>query len=187
VQSFETGNLRQLRTRINVPLIQLLSDTGAPWDLVVTGDRRTYADLATPAGLRSIRTYADGVGVHKDLVIPRDGSGALTRPTSLVADAHAARLVTHAWTFRNENAFLPADLRRSADPAVWGDAMREYELFYATGLDGLFSDFPDAAVLARDRIASDGIGRSDHRDPQHAARPACSSGRSLNPGTRVPS
>ena len=102
-----------------------------------------------PDGLRWIAGFADGIGANKNLIIPRDAGGALTTATSLVADAHAVELVVHAWTFRNENTFLPADLRRGADPVAWGEALREYEMFYRTGLDGLFSDFPDTADLAR--------------------------------------
>ena len=33
---------------------------------------------------------------------------------------------------------------------VIGDAGAEYKAFFALGLDGLFSDFPDQAVKARD-------------------------------------
>jgi glycerophosphoryl diester phosphodiesterase len=150
LQSFETSNLRQLRDLVDVPLVQLLSDTGAPWDLAQAGDPRTYADLARPDGLRWIAGYANGIGANKNLIIARDS----TAPTSVVTDAHAVRLAVHAWTFRNENAFLPADLRRGTDPNAWGEALREYARFYATGLDGLFADFPDTAVLARSLVAA---------------------------------
>jgi hypothetical protein len=53
-------------------LVQLLSDTGQPYDLVVGGDSRTYADLANPQGLREIAASADGIGPNKTLIIPRD-------------------------------------------------------------------------------------------------------------------
>src|SRR5688572_22955324 len=51
VQSFETANLRELDGVVDVPLVQLMSATGAPADLVAAGDPRTYADLATAEGL----------------------------------------------------------------------------------------------------------------------------------------
>ena len=57
VQSFETGNLQAIDRWLDVPLVQLL---GAPAATPV-GDTRTYAELATPAGLRSIARYAEGV------------------------------------------------------------------------------------------------------------------------------
>lgn len=51
----------------------------------------------------------------------------------------------------NSRSFLlPLELRRGSDPAGWGDALTEYEQFFALGVDGVFSDFPDTAVEARD-------------------------------------
>lgn len=56
----------------------------------------------------------------------------------------------HAWTFRNENTFLPADFRIATDPAAKGDFAAEYALFYGMRVDGVFADQPDTAVAARD-------------------------------------
>ena len=151
VQSFEVSNLEWLEDRIDVPLVQLLSRPNArPYDFVVSGDPRTYGDLATPAGLRSIARYADGVGPSKDYIVPRDGAGRSQSPTTFVEDAHRAHLLVHPYTFRNENSFLPLELRTSADPARYGRALAEYDMFYAAGVDGLFSDNPDTAVEARE-------------------------------------
>ncbi|HYN93664.1 MAG TPA: glycerophosphodiester phosphodiesterase [Pilimelia sp.] len=149
IQSFETANLRALARRTSVRLVQLLDATGRPYDFVAAGDPRSYADLARPAGLAWIARYADGVGTNKNLLVPRDAAGALLAPTSVVADAHRAGLVVHAWTVRSENTFLPADFRTGANPAGLGDAAAEYALFYRLGVDGVFSDHPDAAVAAR--------------------------------------
>jgi glycerophosphoryl diester phosphodiesterase len=93
---------RAATAALSVPLSNGQECTGAPFDLVV-GDPRTYADLVTPAGLADIATYADGVGVCKDVLIPRDAAGSLGTPTTLIADAHDADLVVHSWTFRREN------------------------------------------------------------------------------------
>jgi glycerophosphoryl diester phosphodiesterase len=151
VQSFEVGNLKALDKQLKVPLVQLLSTpTSKPYDFVVSGDPRTYADLATPAGLRDIARYADGVGPSKDYIVPRDATGRSLPPTTFVDDAHRAGLVVHPYTFRNENSFLPLELRSSADPAAYGNALAEYEQFYALGVDGLFSDNADTALEARD-------------------------------------
>jgi len=154
IQSFEVGNLQELDGMTRLPLVQLLSDTGKPYDFAASGDSRTYAELARPAGLEFIASYADGVGANKNLVIPRDAAGNLTTPTGLVSDAHAQALVVHAWTFRSENFSLPTNLRRGSpgDPtylAQHGDWRAEYLAFFATGLDGVFSDQPDHAVAAR--------------------------------------
>ena len=98
-----------------MPLVQLLERARArPADLVAAGDPRGYADLVTPAGLAGIAGYADAIGPEKGQVIARDPDGSLTEPTALVAEAHAAGLRVHAYTFRNENHFLPANLRSGA-------------------------------------------------------------------------
>ena len=81
IQSFETGNLQRLDAMTDVRLIQLIDRTGAPWDLTVAGDPRTYADLSTKDGLATIASYADAVGFSKDVMIPRDGDdGCCPRP-----------------------------------------------------------------------------------------------------------
>jgi glycerophosphoryl diester phosphodiesterase len=95
VQSFEVGNLRELDHETKVPLVQLIDATGAPFDLVAAGDPRTYADLVTPAGLREIATYADGIGPDKSRIVPLDATRHLMAPTTLVGDAHRAGLVVH--------------------------------------------------------------------------------------------
>ena len=100
-----------------VRLVQLVNCTGTPYGLVAAGDPRTYADLVTPAGLREIARYADGIGVCKDMMIPRTPTGTLGQPTTVIRDAHRRGLEVHGWTFRRENQFLPAEFRVGADPA----------------------------------------------------------------------
>jgi glycerophosphoryl diester phosphodiesterase len=154
IQSFEVGNLQRLDRMTQLPLVQLIDAAGAPFDLVAAGDPRTYADLVTPAGLRDIARYADGIGVNKNLIVPRDAAGQLQAPTTLIADAHARRLLVHAFTFRAENGFLPLDFR-IGDPTsplfgtLRGDFPAELKLFTSLGLDGLFTDQPDVAVAVR--------------------------------------
>ena len=177
VQSFEVSNLKYLRTKTQVRLVQLVdaNDVNAdgsmdltapydkPYDFAVAGDSRTFASLLTPAGLKEIKTYADGIGPWKPYLIPSkqvdanndgkpddlNGDGKIDErdrvmmpATSVVKDAHAAGLFVHAYTFRNEAKRLASDFK--------GDPKAEYKLFYALGVDGVFSDFPDTAKAARD-------------------------------------
>jgi glycerophosphoryl diester phosphodiesterase len=144
IQSFEVSNLQDLSTKTDLPLVQLLNNSGKPNDFVVSGDERTYADLVTASGLREIAKYAQAVGVHKNLLIPRDSSGKLQSPTSLVTDAHTAGLLVHTWTFRNEDCFLPLDFQ--------GNPQGEYELFFSLGVDGVFSDYPDTASAVKENL-----------------------------------
>jgi glycerophosphoryl diester phosphodiesterase len=148
LQSFEVQNLKDLRAKSALPIIQLIEAKGAPYDLIARGDSRTYADLIKPYGLAEIATYATGIGVHKDLAIARNADGSLGQPCSLIADAHACGLQVHAWTFRAENNFLPTNFRRGTDPAAHGDLAGEIQTFLNAGLDAFFTDQPDIGVRA---------------------------------------
>ena len=147
IQSFEVGNLKRLRQVTDLPLIQLMEAEGRPWDLTAAGDPRTYHDLATPAGLAEIAEYADGIGPDKRRIVPAGPDGRLLPATSLVADAHAAGLLVHPWTFRSDGDFLA--------PEYKGDPGKEYDQFFSLGVDGLFSDFSDTAVKARETLEAE--------------------------------
>jgi glycerophosphoryl diester phosphodiesterase len=138
-----------------------------PYDFTVKGDKRTYADLQTKVGLAEIATYADGIGAWKPMIISSKGVDAnndgkaddvnkdgvvndadrtLLPASSLVSDAHAANLLVHAYTFRNEAKRLAFNYN--------GDPAEEYKAFFNAGVDGVFSDFPGTADLVRDQITS---------------------------------
>ena len=146
IQSFEVANLKALSRMTPLPLVQLIEAEGKPYDFVLCGDARRYADLLAPAGLAEIAAYARAIGPSKDVLIPRAQDGSLGQPTTLVADAHAAGLLLHAWTFRAENAFLPATSRTGTDPAALGDLDGELSAFLDLGIDGVFADHPGIAV-----------------------------------------
>jgi glycerophosphoryl diester phosphodiesterase len=121
LQSFEPASLQRLAALTPLRRVQLLGERGA----------------ADAAALRAIAGYAQGIGAAKALLIPRDAAGRLSAPTPLVAQAHAAGLLVHAWTFRREDRFLPADLQGRPD--------EELKRFLETGVDGVFADQPGAA------------------------------------------
>ena len=90
------------------------------------------------------KTDANGDGTIGD----ENGDGAINGadravlpPTDLVDRAHAAGLQIHTWTFRSEAYRLAYDDQ--------GDPLNEYLRFFELGVDGVFSDFPDHAVEAR--------------------------------------
>ncbi len=120
IQSFESGNLRDLRTKTRIRLIQL-GATAAIFD---------------DAGLKAIASYADGIGAEKSLVMPVGADAA----TDLVTRAHAAGLLVHVWTLRADQEFLPA--------AYAGKPEAEFERFRDLGVDGIFTDFPEIGVRA---------------------------------------
>lgn len=174
IQSFETANLRYLRSRTKVRLVQLvdandLNPDGSldftppfdkPYDWVVSGRPGLFRDLLTPAGLAEVKTYADGIGPWKYYLLPTactlvngacadiNGDGAVNEAdrtrlpaTPVLANAHAAGLLVHPYTFRNEQRRLAASDQRNP--------VNEFLRFYELGVDGLFADFPDTARAAR--------------------------------------
>jgi glycerophosphoryl diester phosphodiesterase len=132
VQSFDAQSLRWLRERTRVRLIQLVGDDTGGADETRARDGSPITDEA----LRTIATYADGVGVAKRLIIPVNPDRTARPPTNLVQRAHRHGLLVHVWTFRNESQFHPG----FASPAD------ELHAFLQTGVDGVFADFPDTAA-----------------------------------------
>jgi glycerophosphoryl diester phosphodiesterase len=145
------AHFAELGLALEDPLVDALADWTLPVFVQSFGDNlpalrerlpdTPFVQLLSgpgPFDLAAIAGYAQAIGPHKD------------RTAALIDDAHARGLAVHPFTFRNENAFLPADLRRGDDPAAHGDAATEYERFYDLGVDAVFSDFPDVAVAVRD-------------------------------------
>jgi glycerophosphoryl diester phosphodiesterase len=155
IQSFEVANLIKLNQMTDVRLVQLMTSRGArPYDFVLAGDRRTYGDLLTETGLTAMRAYADVLSPEKNVLIPRDKSGALTSPTSVIADAHRAGLEVVPYTFRPENTFLPTNLRTGGGANAYGDDQAEFLAFLRAGVDGVFADAPDRARRAVDAFVA---------------------------------
>ncbi|CAH4030774.1 glycerophosphodiester phosphodiesterase GDPD6-like [Pieris brassicae] len=152
IQSFEVGNLKELKKITNLRLIQLYeSDKSAqPADQVILGTGLTYGNMSTPEGLVEVAKYAYAVGPDKSYVIPRNDDNTLGQPTTFVKDAHAAGLKVHPYTFRAENAFLPKEFQ-STDPApsARGNLAGELRAYLEAGIDGMFSDQPDVPVGIR--------------------------------------
>ncbi|WP_369367615.1 glycerophosphodiester phosphodiesterase [Streptomyces sp. CG4] len=150
LQSFEPTSIQKLNQLVDNPLVVLLSTADSrPYDFVAAGDPRTVADLITPKGLREIAGYAQGIGPTLDLIIPKDANGNLTKPTTLVGDAHKVGLILHPYTMRNENPFLPAEYRKGSAADAYGDSFGAFKTYFATGIDGVFTDNADTGVLAR--------------------------------------
>ena len=132
VMSFDPGVLQRLAPRTRVPIVQLL-------DL----DDRTDGEA-----LDAIEQYADGIGAHRDLVLPRLPDGSLDAPTRLVRDAHRRWLDVHVWTLRAENHHLAREHRRGEAPSGLGDLVAEARAYLDAGVDGLITDHPDLALRA---------------------------------------
>jgi uncharacterized repeat protein (TIGR01451 family) len=136
-----------------------------PYDFVKSGDPRTYADIRSAAGLQEVAKYADGIGPWRRMIVSTkivdnnndgkaddlNGDGTINEadrvtlaPTTLIQDAHAAGLLVHLYTLRNEPRYLASDYK--------GNPEAEVQQFIKLGIDGYFDDFPATGDLARDRI-----------------------------------
>ena len=151
IQSFETGNLRELDRHDDRRRWSSWSTRSGR--AVRPGRRGRPAHLPRPDARRPAcggsRRTPTGVGADKDLVLPRDAATA--RPACRPrwsSDAHAAGLVVHVWTLRDENQFMATNFRRGTDPNAKGDAYAEAQAFLDAGVDGIFSDHPDTTVAA---------------------------------------
>jgi glycerophosphoryl diester phosphodiesterase len=152
IQSFESANLQYLRAKTKLPLVQLLNDGDVMYD--ATGRHVTAVKIAqygdnrggaAPQSLEDIAKYANAIGPWKRQIMRDTGTPQLLQ-TTLIEQAHAAGLRVHTYTFRSEPATLA--------PEYDNDPQLEYWQFYELGIDGVFSDFPDAALKARHGFAA---------------------------------
>lgn len=147
IQSFESANLQYLHTKTKLPLVQLLDDGALQYDgagrRVVGVKIPQYDDKRggkPPQSLEDVAKYANAIGPWKRQIMREVGAPQLLQTTA-IEQAHAAGLRVHTYTFRSEPATLAPEYRN--DPQL------EFRQFYALGIDGVFTDFPDAALKAR--------------------------------------
>lgn len=156
IQSFWPAPLVKLRSMTPVRLMFLLNSVPPPEAILRANGIGDWSEVYSAAGMKQIAGFADAVGPEIALIFPRDAQGRSQAATSIVADAHAAGLLVHAWSVNAENAQLPADLRRG-DPSSpgydreLGDAAALVRALVAQGVDGFFTDHPDIAVRALGR------------------------------------
>jgi glycerophosphoryl diester phosphodiesterase len=133
VQCFDAAELKRLRTELgaDLKLIQLIGENA--WGESATD----YAAIRTPAGLDEVARVADGIGPWLPQVLAWSAPGEPPQATGLVAAAHARGLAVHAYTLRLDQ--LPPNAPNAA--AV-------HAALLTAGIDGLFSDFPDATLRA---------------------------------------
>jgi len=142
IQSFEPDILKRLKGKSPHRLVQLVYE-----ETPGAGPHLPLSEVAA---------YAHAVGPQKSLLHDSaDGPGAF------VSEAHALGLAVHPWTFRDDapsavvsalcGPGAPAPEQECGGAADIGEI--EYAIFYRSGVDGVFSDFPDTAVRVRDAMS----------------------------------
>lgn len=130
IQSFSDATLRSLRTK------QVAQNNKMP--LILLGVATTAADGTARMGV----TGATGVQALalKDVAAFTEGVGVLINNTTypvtktFIDQAHAAGLKVHGWTFAQADA---------------APAATEFRKYLDMGMDGMFANYPDLAVTAR--------------------------------------
>jgi len=117
VQSFEPNCLLKLRNELGCNLPMIQ----------LIADHLAMANMVSDAGLDAIAKYANGIGPDLSL---------LAKNPDLVQRAHARKLAVHPYTLRIDA--LPAKKTDATAALNW--------IFTESGVDGLFTDHPDAVV-----------------------------------------
>ncbi len=137
LQCFDAGEVRRLREEFDTPfrLVQLIGENA--WQESETD----YDRLRRPDGLAEIARWADAIGPWVAQLYRLDEEGR-PQPTRLAADARAAGLDVHAYTFRADDLAAGfSDLEAMVRWFVTEDL-----------LGGLFTDFPDRAVAVLNEL-----------------------------------
>jgi len=121
IQCFEPAALQRLRAELGPGafLTQLLP--------------AMQGELAISMELDAIARYANAIGPHKLGLID-----ASRRSTGLLERAHSLGLKVHPWTFRDDQPV-----------AHFNGIEDELRAYFALGVDGVFTDFPDTASRLR--------------------------------------
>ena len=130
IQSFSDATLRSMRTK------QIAQNNKMPQ--ILLGVATTAADGTVRMGVTG------GMGVQgltlKEVATFNEGVGVLINNTTypvtqaFIDQAHDAGLKVHGWTFAQADATLAAT---------------EFRKFLDMGMDGMFANYPDLAVTAR--------------------------------------
>jgi glycerophosphoryl diester phosphodiesterase len=131
LQCFDAREIRRLREELETRfrLVQLIGEND--WRESDTD----YDRLREPDGLAEIARTAEAIGPWVGQLYRLDGEGG-AHATDLSADARAAGLAVHAYTFRVDD--LATGFRDFEQMLRW--------FVTADLLDGLFTDFPDRAI-----------------------------------------
>jgi glycerophosphoryl diester phosphodiesterase len=176
IQSFETANLKYLRGRTPIRLIQLVDANDVhldgsldftapydrPYDWTVAGRKDLFSYLVSPKGLAEVRAYADGIGPWKRYLVSTTGTDA--NKDGVADDVNGDGVVTEA----DRTLLAPSTVIGDAHGVgllvhTWtfrneqrhlakdytGNPVNEYRQFFALGVDGVFADFPGTAHTAR--------------------------------------
>lgn len=148
LQCFDADELKRINSELmpamgmDLKLVQLMAETD--WNETMVYDAKgkatpySYDWMFKPGAMKTIASYAEGIGPWKPMIVTEPGTLGKPVFTSMVKEAHAAGLKVHPYTFRQDEGQIPAYAKD------FNDLLNIF--LYQADVDGVFSDFPDKAV-----------------------------------------
>ncbi|WP_318514344.1 glycerophosphodiester phosphodiesterase [Photobacterium leiognathi] len=147
LQCFDANELKRINDILmpemgmDLKLIQLMAYTDWNETMVYNGDKATpysYDWMFKPDGMAKVAQYAEGIGPWKPMLVDDKSTKTNIIIKPLMAQAKAAGLKVHPYTFRADEGRIPSYAENF-------DGM--LDVFYnQVQVDGVFTDFPDKAV-----------------------------------------
>lgn len=147
LQSFDVAELKRIKNELepkmgmNLNLVQLIAYT----DWNETQEKKpdgswvnyNYDWMFKPGAMKQVAEYADGIGPDYHMLIDEKSTKGNIVLTDMVKEAHQNKMTVHPYTVRADQL-----------PEYTTDVNQLYDILYnKAGVDGLFTDFPDKAVV----------------------------------------
>ncbi|EGT3572127.1 glycerophosphodiester phosphodiesterase [Citrobacter amalonaticus] len=147
LQSFDVAELKRIKNELepkmgmNLNLVQLIAYT----DWNETQEKKpdgswvnyNYDWMFKPGAMKQVAEYADGIGPDYHMLIDEKSTKGNIVLTDMVKEAHQNKMTVHPYTVRADQL-----------PEYTTDVNQLYDILYnKAGVDGLFTDFPDKAVM----------------------------------------
>ncbi|WP_213133789.1 glycerophosphodiester phosphodiesterase [Citrobacter sp. FP75] len=147
LQSFDVAELKRIKNELepkmgmDLNLVQLIAYT----DWNETQEKKpdgswvnyNYDWMFKPGAMKQVAEYADGIGPDYHMLVDEKSKKGNIVLTDMVKEAHQNKMTVHPYTVRADQL-----------PDYATDVNQLYDILYnQAGVDGLFTDFPDKAVL----------------------------------------
>lgn len=147
LQSFDVAELKRIKNELepkmgmDLNLVQLIAYT----DWNETQEKKpdgswvnyNYDWMFKPGAMKQVAEYADGIGPDYHMLVDQTSKKGNIVLTGMVQDAHQNQMTVHPYTVRADQL-----------PDYATDVNQLYDILYnKAGVDGLFTDFPDKAVM----------------------------------------
>ncbi len=147
LQCFDVAELKRIKNELepkmgmDLNLVQLIAYTDWNETQQKQPDGRwvnyNYDWMFKPGAMKQVAEYADGIGPDYHMLVAEGSTKGNIKLTGMVQDAHQNKMVVHPYTVRADQL-----------PDYATDVNQLYDILYnKAGVDGLFTDFPDKAVM----------------------------------------